>query len=92
MAKYLIEVPHEAKKEACEEAVRIFLNTGSHFLTNADWGCKDGEHKAWFILNTDSKEEAQNILPPAFRHQAKIVKLIKFSTDDLEKNIQYHDQ
>jgi len=87
MTKYLIEVPHEAKKEACEEAVRIFLNTGSHFLTNADWGCKDGEHKAWFILNTDSREEARNILPPALRHQAKVIKLIQFSTDDLEKNI-----
>ena len=92
MAKYLIEVPHEAKKEACEEAVRIFLDTGSHFLTNADWGCKDGEHKAWFLLNIDSKEQARNILPPAFHHQAKIIRLIKFSTDNLEKNIQIHDQ
>ena len=92
MTKYLIEVPHEAKKEACEEAVRIFLNTGSHFLTNADWGCKDGEHKAWFLLNIDSKEQARNIIPIAFRHQAKIVKLIKFSTDNLEENIQIHGQ
>ena len=92
MTKYLIEVPHEANKEACEEAVRIFLNTGSHFLTNADWGCKDGEHKAWFLLNIDSREQARNILPPAFRRQAKIIKLIKFSTDNLEENIQIHDQ
>ena len=91
MTKYLIEVPHEAKKEACQEAVRIFLDTGSHFLTNADWGCKDGEHKAWFILDIDSKDRARNILPPAFRHQAKIIKLIKFSTEDLEKNIRIHN-
>ena len=91
MTKYLIEVPHEAKKEACEEAVRIFLNTGSHFLTNADWGCKDGEHKAWFILDIDSKDQARNILPPTFRQQAKIIKLIKFSTKDLGKNIRIHN-
>ena len=78
MTKYLIEVPHDAKKEACEKAGRIFLNTGSHFLTNADWGCKDGEHKAWFILDIDSKDQAQNILPPAFHQQAKIIELINF--------------
>ena len=90
MTKYLIEVPHEAKKEACEQAVQIFLDTGSHFLTNADWGCKDGEHKAWMILNIDSKEQARNILPPAFRRQAKIIKLIKFSIDNLEDNKRYH--
>ena len=91
MTKYLIEVLHDAKKESCEKAVRIFLNTGSHFLTNADWGCKDGEHKAWFILDIDSKDQAQNILPPAFRQQAKIFELIKFSTEDLEKNIRDHN-
>ena len=91
MPKYLIEVPHEAKKEACEEAVRIFLETGSHFLTNADWGCNDGEHKAWFLLNIDNKAQAQNILPPAFRHSAKVIELVKFSTDDLEKNMEMHD-
>jgi hypothetical protein len=91
MTKYLIEVPHDAKREACEKAVRIFLKTGSHFLTNADWGCKDGEHKAWFILDIDSKDQARNILPPTFRQQAKIIKLIKFSTKDLGKNIRIHN-
>ncbi|HUV15075.1 MAG TPA: hypothetical protein VMW28_00740 [Pelolinea sp.] len=90
MTKYLIEVPHEAKKEACEQAVQIFLNTGSHFLTNADWGCKDDEHKAWLILDIENKEDARNILPPAFRRQAKVIKLVKFSTDDMEKNMEYH--
>ena len=67
MPKYLIEVEHQATKEACEKAIRIFLNTGSHFLTNADWGCMDGEHKAWLILDLDSKEQARTVLPPAFR-------------------------
>ena len=92
MAKYLIEVPHEANKEACEQAIRIFLNTGSHFLTKADWGCMDGEHKAWFILDIDGKEQAQNILPLAFRRKAKIIKLNKFSLDNLEEITPYHDQ
>jgi len=92
MTKFLIEVPHEARKEACEEAVRIFQETGNHFMTNADWGCMDGEHKAWMLLSMDSKENVRNILPPAFRKQAKVVELVKFETEDLEKNVEMHEK
>jgi len=46
MPRFLIEVPHEEETVACARAVKIFLESGSHFLTQADWGCKDGEHEA----------------------------------------------
>jgi len=91
MPRFLIEVPHEARKEACDRAVRVFLETGSHFMTNADWGCSDGEHKAWFVLDVDSKDEARQILPPAFRLQAKIVELTKFTMADLETTLGFHE-
>ena len=42
MGKYLIEVPHEASESACVNAVQVFMQTGSHFLAKADWGCHDG--------------------------------------------------
>jgi hypothetical protein len=91
MTRFLIEVPHEKEKEACERAIRVFLATGSHFLTNADWGCHDGEHKAWFVVDMESKEEAMAILPPLFRHDAKIITLVKFTMDDLEETMEQHD-
>ena len=90
MASYLIEVPHENSKAACEQAVRIFLQSGSHFITNADWGCFDGEHKAWIIIDVDEKREARNILPPAFRKSAKITKLAKFEFDKQEQQLKVH--
>ena len=91
MPRFLIEVPHEAKKEACDRAVRVFLETGSHFMTNADWGCSDGEHKAWFVVDVDTREEAKQILPPAFRLQAKIVELTKFTMADVDTSLGYHE-
>ena len=91
MARFLIEVPHEAKKEACNRAVQVFLNTGSHFMTHADWGCSDGEHKAWFVADFASKEEARQILPLEFRLHAKIVALERFTLDDLPTTLGYHD-
>jgi hypothetical protein len=90
MPKFLIEVPHEAEMLACARVVQVFLNTGSHFLTHADWGCMDGEHKAWIIVDVDSKEEARCILPPAFRSQAKIVGLNQFSIDQINDIPDHH--
>lgn len=91
MSRFLIEVPHENTKEACERAVQVFLESGSHFVTNADWSCHDDEHKAWFVVDLDSKEEARAILPPLFRHDAKIISVEKFTMDDLEESIEQHN-
>jgi hypothetical protein len=91
MARFLIEVPHESEQLACARAVEIFLHTGSHFLTHADWGCMDGEHKAWIIAEVENKDEARSILPPAFRRQAKITRLNCFTLEQIEE-ILYHHQ
>ncbi|MGC2047506.1 MAG: hypothetical protein WA635_02685 [Gallionella sp.] len=90
MTRFLIEAPHEEETVACSRAVKVFLESGSHFLTNADWGCKDGEHKAWFIAEVDSKEQARAILPLMYRTRAKIVQLNKFTIEEIDKLLRYH--
>ena len=90
MARFLIEVPHEPERIACARAIEILLKTGSHFLTHADFGCTDGEHKAWIIAEVSSKEEARSILPPSMRSQAKIVKLNYFTLEDIEPMLRLH--
>ncbi len=91
MARFLIEVPHEAEKVACARAIRILLTTGSHFLTHADYGCLDGEHKAWIIVEVESREEARSILPAAYRSQAKIVELNKFTLEEIDEILRHHE-
>ena len=90
MPKFLIEVPHGETKEACERAVEIFMRTGSHFVTNAEWGCSDNVHKAWIIAEMDSNQDAINILPPAFRKDATVVQLENFSPGNLAETIGKH--
>jgi len=90
MARFLIEVPHDGDVGGCAEVVETFLKTGSHFLTNADWGCLDGEHKAWLVVDVGDKDEARCILPPAFRPKARIVELNKFSLDEIGKIYRHH--
>lgn len=91
MTRFLIEVPHEAEEAACARAVQTFLQTGSHFLANADWGCSDGEHKAWLILELESKGDARSVLPPSFRSQARIVKLTQYTMKEVEEILRHHD-
>ncbi|MBN1294212.1 MAG: hypothetical protein JXB48_20420 [Candidatus Latescibacteria bacterium] len=89
--RYLIEVPHDDHKVECIRVVKIFLNSGSHFLRNAEWGCRDGDHKAWMILDLENKDEARQILPPAFRSQAKIVEISKFTLEEMDEILLGHD-
>jgi hypothetical protein len=84
MARFLIEVPHDNKKDACERAIKVFMETGSHYMTHADWGCHDDEHKAWIVVDLESKDEARAILPPIFRQEARIIALTKFDMADVE--------
>ncbi len=88
MAKFLVELAHEPVEEACLVAINTFLATGSHFLTNAEWGCKDDEHKCWIILDVESKDEARTILPPVYREEAKIIKLARYTLNDLNASVE----
>jgi hypothetical protein len=90
-ARFLIEVPHEETTVACARVVDVFLRTGSHFLSTADWGCKDGVHKAWMVVEVDSKEEARGIVPPAFRAQARVVQLNAFTMEEIKSILQDHE-
>jgi hypothetical protein len=90
MPKYLVEVSHSAERLACLHAIQIFLNTGNHFLVNADWGCHDGVHKAWFMLEVDRKEDAMRIVPPMNRRDTTITLLDKFSLKEVEQMLADH--
>ncbi|HEY6866162.1 MAG TPA: hypothetical protein VI792_02830 [Candidatus Eisenbacteria bacterium] len=91
MTRFLIEVPHESDTLACARAIHVFLSTGSHFLSRADWGCLDGVHSAWMIVDVESKAEALAIVPPAFRANARIVGLNYFTMDQIEPILRRHE-
>lgn len=90
MPKFLIEVPHEAEEVACIKAIQILFDYGSHFITNADFGCSDGVHKTWLNVEVDTKEEARMVIRPAYREIATIVKLNKFSPEQLDDLLKMH--
>lgn len=90
MPKYLIEIPHPGDKVSCLRSVSVLLSSGSHFITNADWGCMDGIHKAWFFMDASNKDEALRVVPPAFRKDTKISLLNKFTLKEINELLQHH--
>jgi len=92
MSHFLIEVPHSADKIACARVVQVFLATGSHLLSRADWGCLDGVHSAWMMVDAESKEDARMIVPPPFRSDAKITALNKFTMEQINNILSVHSR
>jgi hypothetical protein len=90
MSRFLIEVPHESETIACARAVKLLLETGSHYLTNADFGCRDGDHRAWIVVDAESKEQARGAIPPLYRDRAMVVGLNKFSLEEIGDLIKQH--
>jgi hypothetical protein len=91
MAKFLIEVAHESETIACARAVAILRDTGSHFLTHAEYGCRDGVHKAWMIVEAKDKDEIRRIVPPAYRDRTQVVQLNRFSVEEIDELLARHE-
>ena len=90
MPKFLIEVEHDAETVACARVAKIFLESGSHFLSQAEWGCMDGDHHAWMMVEVDSKQEAMAIVPPGLRSRTRVVGLNHFSLGQIDDILKKH--
>ena len=80
MDRYLVISPHTG--EDCTKIVKQVEAMG--YITHFDWGCRDGEHTGWAIIEADSKAEALLTVPSSHRPTARAVKLVKFSPKDAE--------
>ena len=86
MSTFLIESPHTA-----EECLSVMDATQkAKQLDKWEWGCMDGVHSAWMIVEVESKAEALGIVPPAFRQETRIVGLNRFSLPKIEAFLARH--
>jgi len=92
LPKFLIEIPHSEELYECARAVKVFLESGSHFLVNADWGCEDNVHKSWMMVEADSHDQARGIVPPAFRSDAVVTRLNRFEWQEIDNIMREHHQ
>ena len=75
----MVVIPHTT--EECRRALKQIEAIGA--ITHFDWGCKDGDHTGWAIIEATSKAEAMMSVPTVQRAKARVVKLTSFSPDEV---------
>ena len=81
MDRYLVISPHSAKD--CSETLKQTLYVG--YITHFDWGCMDGEHTGWAIIEASDANEAKLVVPPIQRATTRVIRLNKFSPGEIQK-------
>lgn len=79
MDRFLVEIPHDSDKASCNAAIKIFAESGSHYLTHADFGCEDGVHDAWLVVEADDHNEARLVAPPQYREKTRVTKVKRYA-------------
>jgi hypothetical protein len=87
---YMIEVQHPESREACLRALHALDQSGSHFVTHADFGCSDGVHCGWLTVDVEDRQTAQQIIPPEFRSATRVVELRKFTREEIVRMMSEH--
>jgi hypothetical protein len=77
MKRFIVISNHSS--EDCVRALKEALAIG--YLTHFDWGCKDGVHTGWAVLEAEDKPQAMLSVPTFLRGQAQVVQLAKFHAD-----------
>jgi hypothetical protein len=79
MDRYLIETPHT--KANCLMLLDALNARG--YLHHFDWGCRTGVHTGWAIIEAENDAQARLSVPPLVRDLARIVRLNKFSEEEV---------
>ena len=79
MNRYIVIAPHTP--EGCTKTIVQVEAMG--YITHFDWGCKDGEHCGWVVIEAENAKEALLVVPSFDRHLAKAIKLTKFGPGDI---------
>jgi hypothetical protein len=81
MNRYLVESTHDA--EDCHHIVEQFIYHGH--IMNFEWGCEEGIHSAWAMLESQNEAEALLSVPPHLRAKARAIRLTHFTPEKLQK-------
>ncbi|MBN2364847.1 MAG: hypothetical protein JXL67_01675 [Calditrichaeota bacterium] len=82
-SKYMVVLSH-TPQECLTQLDRINAK-GADVLNKFDWGCKSGVHTGYALIKSQNESEVINMLPSDEKKQAEIVKVDKFTPEELEK-------
>jgi hypothetical protein len=87
MVRFLIESPHT--KEECLKALDEVIASGRGAIDEYEYGCMDGEHAGYLIVEADSRDQALRKVPEFLKGKARVVQLNKFTEEEVRK---FHEE
>lgn len=81
MARYLIAVPHAPGE--CLRALDDVLARGPEDLARYEWGCGDGGHTGYALVQAGSKAAVEAEIPAFLRPRARIVELSTYTPEQV---------
>lgn len=81
MDRYLIISPHTT--ESCKRAIAQVYALG--YITHFDWGCADGDHTGWAIIEAEDGKQALLCVPTLERAHARAVKLMRVTPEQAQE-------
>lgn len=79
--RYLIITSHTPEK--CLADLDAVLASKPEMLDRIEWGCKGGDHTGYLIVEAPTEQAARQMLPAPMQAGARVVKLSRFSADDI---------
>lgn len=80
---YFVQASHTP--EQCLNTLTEIKSKGDPFLSKFQFGCMSGDHTAYAFLEGKSEEDVRQMLPKESQANAKIQKVDKFTSDQIEK-------
>jgi hypothetical protein len=83
MNVYFVQTSHTP--EQCIQALTDLKGKGDAYLSKFEFGCMSGNHTGYAFLEGSSEENVRQMLPKEAQDNAKIQKVDKFTSDQIEK-------
>ncbi|MFZ2224364.1 MAG: hypothetical protein WAV26_06720 [Candidatus Deferrimicrobium sp.] len=83
MDRYFVELPHTPGE--CLRALDEILAKGPGVLDKYEWGCMNGDDTGYAIVEARSESEVKATIPAFLGGKARIVKLNKFTPDQIRE-------
>lgn len=90
MNTYFVQVPHTS--EQCMNTLTEMKDKGDAYLAKFNFGCMSGDHTAYALLDGNSEQDIRQMLPKDLQATAKIEKVDKFTSAQIEDMHKQHAQ
>jgi hypothetical protein len=87
-SKYFVQVPHT--QEQCMNMLGEMKKKGDPFLSKFYFGCMNGDHTGYGVLEGSSEDDVRKMLPREEQANAKIEKVDQFTAAKIEQIHKQH--